>query len=126
LIAPRWDSLNRFADFLTCKIEFVRGLKIHPEIRGGAEVLAQAQGRVSRYVPFASQELIEPVGRHFDEIGKPFGREASFFQFISKNLAWVNRCTGHRLLSFLESITIHQFLRWWGDCRAGWHPAADC
>lgn len=64
--ASRWDSLNGFANLLTCKIEFVRGLEVHPEIRRRAEVLAQTQGRISRYIPFACQNLIEPVGRHFE------------------------------------------------------------
>jgi hypothetical protein len=49
------------------KVQFLRALKVHPEIRGHAEILAETQGGVRGNVPFSRQELMETVGGHFKE-----------------------------------------------------------
>jgi len=91
--------MKGFPDLLAGKVEFICRLQIHPEIGRHSEILPEAKGRIRRYAPLASEKLIEAVGRHFENFGKLFGGQAGFLQFISENLAGVDRRAGHDLQS---------------------------
>jgi len=96
--------MNRFAGLLAREIKLVRCLQIHPEISRHAEVSAEPQGRVRSDAPFARQKLIEAIGRHLDNISEFLGGKASLFQFVSQNLAGVDRRASHDISSPLLVI----------------------
>src|ERR1017187_1124269 len=94
-LAALRDSLYGLADLLAGQVKLIRALEVHPEISGHAEILSKAQGRVRRYVPLSSQELIEAVRRHFDNVCQLFGRESDLLQLVAEDFSGVDRCAWH-------------------------------
>src|ERR1039457_2514164 len=110
-IAALRDSLNGFAELLARQIKLIGALEVHPEIGRHAEILAEAQGRIRRHAPLPGQNLVEPVGRHLDNIGQPFSRKANLLQFVAEDLSGVNGCACHGLL--LSSVVVDNLnIRW--------------
>jgi len=56
------------------------------------EILSQAQGRVRCHAALSRHNLIEAVGRHFDNIGKPFRRKPVSLQLVANDFSGVNGC----------------------------------
>lgn len=72
------------------QVQLVGALEVHPKVDRHAEILRQTQRRVGGHVPFAREDLVEPVVRHFDQFGEPFGGKAGFLQLISEDLSGVS------------------------------------
>src|ERR1017187_1473933 len=105
------DSLYSLAELLARQVQLISALQIHPESGRHAEVLAEAESRVRRHVPLPSQNLVEPVGGHLDNIGEPFRRKADLFQFVAEDFSGVNGCAWHVLLP--SSVVVDNLnIRW--------------
>jgi hypothetical protein len=80
------------------KVQFIRALEVHPEIRGHPEILAETQGGVRCDAPLFRQKLIKTVGRNLKNVGQLFGCDADLLQFVCKDLSGVNGCAYRGLL----------------------------
>src|ERR1039458_9998188 len=110
--AAFWMNLQSGYELdLARQVQLISALQIHPESGRHAEVLAEAESRVRRHVPLPSQNLVEPVGGHLDNIGEPFRRKADLFQFVAEDFSGVNGCAWHVLLP--SSVVVDNLnIRW--------------
>lgn len=78
--------------------QIVEGLKVQPELRGGAEEVAEAQGRVRGEIPIALEDLGDAVGWDFDLARQFCGTHRERFEFFLQMFAGMNCSDGHGLL----------------------------
>src|SRR5690349_3867597 len=67
----RLDGVELRLDLVLFDVQVVLILQIEPELGGGAEVLAQAQGRVGSDRALAMHDLVDPARRHANADCKP-------------------------------------------------------
>src|SRR5260370_30388774 len=101
-LAPLRYSLNGLAALLARQVELIGALEVHPEVSRHAKILAQAQGRIRRYIPLSRQKLIKAVRRYFDNVGELLRRKACFLPLLADNFSGMHWCAGPGL--FLSSV----------------------
>ena len=97
--------MDRVADLLARKVQFIRALQVHPERTRHTEILTEPQRSISGDVPFSRQKLIEAAGRHFNKVRQSLRRQAGFFQLVAEDFSGVHGCARH-WCSFLASFSI--------------------
>ena len=68
----------------------IGGLQVQPELRAGAEPVAEAQGGVAGDRPSAADDLRQAIGRHLDLSGQFGRRDVQFCQFVGQNFTGVD------------------------------------
>jgi len=107
----RRESVSLLCDFSPFGglVKIIGGLQVHPELSGCSQRLGQIQGRISRHVPFAFDELIQTSSGPAEFLGKGRLCHTRWLQkLFVKNFSWMKGVSGlfHGLTSICSSMVI--------------------
>jgi len=77
---PNRQTRDRAPRFLRSKTDLIGTLQIEPELRAGADPMAQPQRGVARHGAFATNDLAHTIGGYGDLAGECRRRSAHRFQ----------------------------------------------